>query len=711
MGPPEGLGPDPAGGRVAALAPDPLARRRADLYALGLILLELFGGPDDDAAGDADADQARRAGALLAARDDARAVTRRIAASRAPLALRPALARCLAPDPRDRYPRAAHLAEDLDRFVEGRATLHARPESPWQRAAGALARRRRALAVAALVIGVLGLAAWVAGARADATRRDRAMARLADAWSGREPDVFRFQWTGRWQREDPRERARVARRVLDRYGVLGPDDWRRREEVAALPPRERADLELWLLEQAWRMADALAARGDPADLRRALAALEHDPAWARLGPVRARRRALRERLAEPAPADEATGPAWPAAEAYLRGLELEPDHARRALSQFVLAGAALGDSFWAGYRAAAAATRIGLYREARAHLDRCLDRYPRNAAILVQQAACLYRLGMFDEAERACERALAVDPDLAEAYRTRAFVRARRAQREATAIDRENYADAVGRRGRLVSHELDWLTAVLEDPDGPWPGEGEDLVARFRSDLVDEAELLVLQGILWERAGKLGRAFDAYEAAVAQNPEHLYARLALANARFLWGRVRNRAVRPELLPPRMAHSRVPRRGDRREVDPSRLEAFTRIVEDPRFEELVAQRPEALTLVTFSWLGRYAVGGETQALDHIRLGLELARRLESSDLHTHQRELLGEIRVKLLYGLAQVRARHAASGAGFHAADDVARLLREAARLRPEQVATWFDVDRSFDEIYGQLLDAWLRERH
>ena len=61
----------------------------------------------------------------------------------------------------------------------------------------------------------------------------------------------------------------AALRHLDRYDVLGPSDWRQRDDIRALPPSDREDLEVWLLEQVLRYARSLGQRPDsPADWQR-----------------------------------------------------------------------------------------------------------------------------------------------------------------------------------------------------------------------------------------------------------------------------------------------------------------------------------------------------------------------------------------------------------------------------------------------------------
>src|SRR5262249_11486903 len=65
----------------------------------------------------------------------------------------------LAKDPAERYPSAAALADDLDRFVAGEA-ITARPEPRWRKVGRAV--RRRPLTAAAVVV-LAATAALVAG--------------------------------------------------------------------------------------------------------------------------------------------------------------------------------------------------------------------------------------------------------------------------------------------------------------------------------------------------------------------------------------------------------------------------------------------------------------------------------------------------------------------------------------------------------------------
>jgi eukaryotic-like serine/threonine-protein kinase len=133
-------------GRTAPVAVD----RRADVYALGALLLEMLGGGAQPSL-------------------SRRQIRRR---TRAPRELAGILARCLATDPRSRHPDAAGLATDLRRCL---ANLSAR------RAAGGHALRRRLLPAGATLTAVLATLAAGLVVAEDLSRRVRgAEAALAE---------------------------------------------------------------------------------------------------------------------------------------------------------------------------------------------------------------------------------------------------------------------------------------------------------------------------------------------------------------------------------------------------------------------------------------------------------------------------------------------------------------------------------------------------
>jgi hypothetical protein len=137
---------------------------RTDIYSLGVVLYELLAGAPPFAG----ANLARVLVQLV--QEDPKPL--RQVAPAAPEDLETIVAKCLEKDPGRRYESARDLAEDLDRFLDGEP-IRARPTG-WRYRAGKRLRKHRALALvsAAALLALVAVGAW--SLRAQWRARERA---------------------------------------------------------------------------------------------------------------------------------------------------------------------------------------------------------------------------------------------------------------------------------------------------------------------------------------------------------------------------------------------------------------------------------------------------------------------------------------------------------------------------------------------------------
>jgi serine/threonine protein kinase/tetratricopeptide (TPR) repeat protein len=582
------------------------APHQADIYALGMVLLEALhnrppqgpdpGGYDASCAGLAGFKAVALAYAQARARS-ARAVIRAAACDRViPPGLRVILEHCLDPDPGKRYRRCSELADDLDRWRSNRPPAFA-PEPLWTHAVPRWLRRQRRTVIAAglsLVVAWVTLFVTLHIARLDTKRTLRRLGqdKLDRLWD--EPGPYRVQHV-RFDLGEPQfepttnpsfepDHPRVietAFRALKDYGLLEAADWRQREDVQFLPAQEREDLELWLMEQAFRYCKALCDRPDPADWQRALAIIDRvassSPATAfvRLTDRLSQKlsRALRSaesmprRTAKPGPSSSflVRAPAVPAwLEEYLSGVAAECDvdaarpseavhhvagagaeptsraahdgatgssadrgrittqqaAARRALEHYERVLSARPDSYWAHYRAAGACYTLGGAQSARAaaHMQSCARQRLRNSSLHGLYAACLYDLKLYSEALSECNKALDGAPDSPEFVRTRAFIRASAGQLNGLAEDIDRF--------ELLSRRL---------PPGLWnvSGAADSAAAFAATDEERDSGLLSLHLPAFLGQADLLRRGERPERDA--DPDDLVARLGLASRIHLAG--------------------------------------------------------------------------------------------------------------------------------------------------------------------------------
>src|SRR5690606_20683116 len=254
-----------------------------DVYGIGALLYRLLAGVPPRAPGARDGATTGQPPSR-AARGDAGP------AGRLPRALRGDLdaivMKALAQEPAARYPGVDALADDLRRWLDGRA-VRAQPPGPWYRLRKFAGRNR--LAVAASLALLLALGAGVA-----ATLWQAGIARQEAARAHREAERSQAQLAYLRSVLDVLAPATAATRELDRHQVIAEAARRARRDLGGRPDL-LASVELELGEVAQRSGDYAQAHdlfASALRARRALHGADSGPAGealARLGGVTALR--------------------------------------------------------------------------------------------------------------------------------------------------------------------------------------------------------------------------------------------------------------------------------------------------------------------------------------------------------------------------------------------------------------------------------------
>jgi serine/threonine protein kinase len=672
--------PDDAGGtlpymppeRLRALAdpsqsslPRALDRHRADLYSLGVVLLEsLTGRPPTQPCEQACAPR-ELADALAASRQvDGERMIRASSGASIPPALRSILVRCLAPDPVDRYRRASELAEDLDRWRTDRALAFAL-EPPWRSGLRRWARRHRSTLAAATLCLIIGIFTTLAVRSAfRSSLRDQATNKLARIWDQADSGIFRIRRSGHWEFEEQGDPADNALRYLNLYDVLGPDDWRQRDDVRHLSENDRAELEMWLFEQSLRLARSLGERpNSPADWERALALLDRIVATTDLGPLETQCWNLRKQLdgnGYPSPAGNRppreTPPHW--LEEYLLGVEAEPYRPSEALAHYDNVLKERPRSFWAHYRAAAVVYRLSDFLATIKHLEECIAQRPGNPSLHAQLAGCLYRLNRLDEAFEECNKALAPNPDHTEFYLSRVYIRRLLGQMGSFEADLD--------RIELLKHRQEKFS--YPHPGSPLSPEIDRMLDRIGADValprqvleVDPRDLDIRLRIAarLRDVGYLDAALEEFNLILEMNPDHLPARF-------------HRAV-------------LLRKMRRAEAESD----FSFLLAHPRFEDLLRETSYAIRIFHYnSW-------------DHLRhQRYDEAERVAKQGLAVADR--LGEFQGESHYALAQVYA----VGARKHPDWFPCAIAHFQVAFRGKTIRHWFDRDSLLDAQRANIMAA------
>jgi len=479
------------------------------------------------------------------------------------------LERCLDPNPLARYRRGWELAQDLDRWRTDKPLAFA-PESLWGQALPRWVRRRRRVLIALNAMIFVGIATTIV-----ATRWSNQILQKLPLFKYEryldDPAIYRF---GRpsvpaqtdskppgsrnpvSEHNDRRELSTAIRALRD-YDVLTSKQWRLRDDVRLLPAADRKDLEVWLLEQAYRYCRALIGQtGSRSNCERAMAILDHARGSLETPALTALLLRLqtgmesqsfvplihtgdsRWRKAESTPA-----PYW--IDEYLLGVaaEYEPEPglaATEALGHYENMLESHPGSYWGHYRAAAMCYRLGRHAEAESHLRHCLNRRPENGTLRGQLAACLSLLNRIDDALRECDQALEAAPDVPTLFQNRAFIRASAGNTDGVAEDIDRFELLSHtlphrfweRRSSVPGNPLDQQPLVMEFPGSRRFGvdpaswiakpEAEPGVGEVDADELN-ARLLIARRI--REAGNIELAGAELTKALLIAPDHLAARM------------------------------------------------------------------------------------------------------------------------------------------------------------------------------------------
>jgi serine/threonine protein kinase len=652
-----------------ASSPNSAALHRADIYALGLILAEALAGEPPRVPGDTGGSLRAVAADLVGTRSAGGPFLREILASVSP-GLRPILFHCLHPDPDLRYRDARELAEDLDRYRLDRPPAYAASPS-WTVSLARWSRRQRvALAAAVLVLVAGGLAALAVSRSYRTPLRTLAIAKLNSVWSGSDLDAFPLRRIGLYASDSPEARAEIARRNLDRYEVLGPDNWRLRDDVRYLPDADRADLEVWILEQAWRAASSWAG-GDrsPESWRLALECLERASGADIPGPMGDLAADLRRRLGCSPWAAGSCLPAW-VGDAVAGFAEEARWNSATALTHYRNALKGCPDSFWIHYRASVVASHIGDYRTGLAHIERCVTLQPENPRLRVASAGVRYFLGDYDLGLEQLDRAGQLDPELADVYRSRALLWDQLGESAKSAADLDRYV-------RLESGKKDCQPVGLaldirsmrgpsswRDPDLP-TGSLAALATLPDSSLESSAALALL-------LRDLGRNDEAAE---------------------ILGRLVDRGAAPVWI--RYVHAELLRKMGNRD----HVSRMIELLKCPGLPDLAAELPEVLRVHRIVASELIRADRVEEAVSVAQEGLEQAERWSrrpGTGPPDRSRVLLGEHHYTLARACATAGVRH-------RELDPQARIhLRRAFQLIPSQVKEWTAIDTVFDGLRSLL---------
>jgi serine/threonine protein kinase/tetratricopeptide (TPR) repeat protein len=478
--------------------------RRSDIYSLGLLLYASLGGPCPQ-AGTRETDRPRldRCNPKLS------------------IGLADIVHKCLEVDPRQRYPDAATLADDLRRHINDLPLRGVKNRSQseiwakWRRRRPDALERGSATVVALVAAAIVTALVWgsydqrksaIQSDLADARRlqsahrfeeavkaaeRGRALAartyfvsslasaldrQLNAAELGRKADAvhaladqirFRYGAEGSVTGE-LRSRAPAIQKAWNELYALLPNA----REALDRATQERLETDLLELATIWahvRVQLAGAGPADPVARREALDVLEAAEAAFGARPALSRERAaladtlghtLRDRAPPPAPRSARDHDDL--GRSFLRSGNL-----LAAAQQFRRALDLEPQDFWANFDQGLCAYRLGQYDEAIAAFRACVTLAPRSAECRFNRALAYERTGRADLAFHDYTQATELDPKLGEAFLNRGLLSYRAGRHEQAIADLRRALGCPADRETEARIRYNLALALRAAGDGP----------------------------------------------------------------------------------------------------------------------------------------------------------------------------------------------------------------------------------------------------
>ncbi|HLJ94359.1 MAG TPA: protein kinase [Gemmataceae bacterium] len=493
------------GGTVAYMAPehlralasrDPnLARlvdQRSDIYALGMVLYEMFTGhnPFDQSGSYSPLPVLMEAMAVERSRNVPSLRERR---PDVPWGIESIVRKCLAPDQAQRYQRAEHVAEDLKCFLEDRPLKYA-PELSRRERLGKWVRRHPRLTSSGFVAVAAGVLLLGAGIAFAAVRENLAISHAQERRRAYEEGTTRALClvnTTTPSEDHLQQGVQVCEQTLGLYDVLERDDWQTHGDWQRLDPEKRRHLAEDTRELLLLLAGARVRRAprDETVLRDALALLDRARALEDLSPSPAL-------LNDRANYLELLGDAAAAQEVRAQARDVQPSSARDhylLATTYIRAGGPVNQKkaiaelneavrlnprdYWSHFQRAMCFQERGDYTQAAADYGTCIGLWPEFAWAYFNRGWVLHKIGKREEALNDYTDALRQDPTFASAYLNRG----------------------------LVSVELRQFGAALADYD------------RAKELGRDDASLHAGRGMALEGLGRFQEADAAFAAAFARS--------------------------------------------------------------------------------------------------------------------------------------------------------------------------------------------------